>query len=72
MMSKEFIEFTSWYDGLRICLRASLVEGVAENGEERSVEGVKPPCCTVWYAGHACDVLESYEDIMDMIYKAEL
>ena len=72
MTLKEFIEVTSICDGKRACIRAALIESVEENAEEKRGDMRKYECRTIFYAGHAIDVIEEYDDILDMIYKAEM
>lgn len=69
---KEFIEVTSLYDGKKACIRASYIESVEQNAEERRGDMIKLACRTIYYAGHSLDVTEEYDEILDMIYKAEL
>lgn len=77
MNLKEFIEVTSVYDGKKAVIRAAIIDAVVDNTPESEhyADGrymVKPACRTIRYAGATFDCLESYEDICDMIYKAEL
>lgn len=77
MNLKEFIEVTSVYDGKKAVIRAAIIDAVVDNAPESEhyADGmymVKPACRTIRYAGATFDCLESYEDICDMIYKAEL
>lgn len=69
---KEFIEVTAQYDGKKACIRASLIEGVTDNAEQRNGECVNFACRTIYYAGRSINVIESYDEIVEMIYHAEL
>ena len=69
---KEFIEVTAQYDGRKACIRASLIEGVTDNAEQRNGENMSFECRTIYYAGHSINVIESYDGIVEMIYNAEL
>jgi hypothetical protein len=69
---KEFIEVTAQYDGREACIRASLIEGITDNAEQRDGEKVLLESRTIYYAGHSINVIESYDEIVEMIYHAEL
>lgn len=69
---KEFIEVTAQYDGRKACIRASLIEGVTDNAEQKNGENVSFECRTIYYAGHSINVIETYDEIVEMIYNAEL
>lgn len=69
---KEFIEVTAQYDGRKACIRAACIEGVTDNAEDRNGESVHLECRTIFYAGRSINVTESYDDIIDMIYRAEM
>ena len=69
---KEFIEVTAQYDGRKACIRASLIEGVTDNAEQRNGENISFECRTIYYAGHSINVIETYDEIVEMIYNAEL
>lgn len=68
---KDFIEVTAQYDGKRASIRSSCIEAVTENAEDRNGERVSFPCRTIWYAGKSINVLESYDEILQMMYEAE-
>lgn len=68
---KEFIEVTSLSDGRKASIRASSIDSVLDNAEEDMAFGKKPECRTICYAGHELDVIEGYDEICDMIYRAE-
>lgn len=77
MSLKEFIEVTSIYDGKKALIRAACIEAVIDNAAatENFACGrciVKPACRTIRYSGATLDVIESVEDISNMIYQAEL
>ena len=69
---KEFIEVTSIYDGKKAAIRAAWIDSVVDNAAEKQDFGVKPEHVRINFGGSYLDVSESYEDICDMIYKAEL
>ena len=69
---KEFIEVTAQYDGRKACIRAACIEGVTDNAEDRNGESVRLECRTILYSGRSINVTESYDDIIDMIYRAEM
>ena len=69
---KEFIEVTAQYDGRRALIRAACIEGVTDNAEQVNGEQCRYECRTINYAGRSIDVIESYDEIVDMIYQAEL
>lgn len=71
-MPKEFIEVTAIYDGRKAAIRAVLIEGVTDNAEQRDGERIIRACRTIYYAGRGLSVTESYDEIMEMIYNAEL
>lgn len=74
MIPSGFIEVTALVDGRKACIRAECIESVLDNAEERNEYGLvsKPECRTVNYSGHYIDVVESYDDILNMIWNAEL
>lgn len=69
---KEFIEVTALYDGKKACIRAACIEGVTDNAEVNSGETLSFACRTIYYSGHSINVTESYDEICDMIWSAEL
>lgn len=69
---REFIEVTAQYDGRKACIRAATIEGVTDNAEDVNGESVKFESRTIFYAGRSINVIESYDEILDMIYKAEM
>lgn len=76
MKLKEFIEVTSIYDGKKAIIRAACIDAVVDNAAETANFAghnvmVKPPCTTIKYSGTSIDVMESLEDISNMIYQAE-
>lgn len=77
MNLKEFIEVTSIYDGKKALIRAACIDAVVDNAAETEcfADGrrcVKPACRTIKYSGATLDVIESIEEIGNMIYQAEL
>ena len=73
-LSHEFIEVTALFDGRKASIRVESIESVLDNAKEVNEYGlvVKPECRTVNYSGHTLDVTESYDEIMHMIWNAEL
>ena len=69
---KEFIEVTAQYDGRKACIRAACIESVTDNAEQKDGESIRMECRTINYAGRSINVIESYEEIIDLIYKAEM
>lgn len=69
---KEFIEVTAQYDGCKALIRASLIESVTDNAEDRNGESVKFASRTIFYAGRSINVTESLDEVMDKIWEAEL
>mgnify|MGYP007115358433 CR=1 FL=1 len=69
---KEFIEVTAKYDGRKACIRAACIEGVTDNAEDRNGESVRLESRTIFYSGRSINVTESYDDIIAMIYRAEM
>lgn len=69
---KEFIEVTAQYDGRKACIRAACIEGVTDNAEDRNGENIKLESRTIFYSGHSINVTEGYEEILDMIWRAEM
>ena len=69
---KEFIEVTAQYDGRKACIRAACIESVMDNAEQKDGESIRLECRTINYSGRSINVIESYEEIIDMIYKAEM
>ena len=67
-----FIEVTSQYDGKKALIRAATIEAVTDNAEDKNGESIRLACRTIFYAGHTINVIESYDEIADMIYQAEL
>ncbi len=72
MILKEFIEVTAQYDGRKACIRAACIEGVTDNAEQRDGETIRLESRTIFYAGKSINVTESYEEILNMIWNAEL
>lgn len=69
---KEFIEVTAQYDGRKACIRAACIEGVTDNAEQKDGETMRFESRTIFYSGHRINVIESYDEIIDMIYQAEM
>ncbi len=69
---KEFIEVTALYDGKKAAIRVACIDSVIDNSEQKMEYGVKPACRTINYGGYSIDVIDSYDDICEKIYQAEL
>lgn len=67
-----FIEVTALIDGRKAIIRAESIMAVYDNGEERVDYGVKPSHRCIIHSGTSIDVVESLDEICDMIYSAEL
>lgn len=72
MISKEFIEVTAQYDGKKAIIRVSCIEGVTDNAEQKNGETISMASRTIYYAGRSINVIESYDELLDMIWNAEL
>lgn len=71
--SKDFIEVHALIDGCICAIRSECIESVASYNEEKGEYGaVKPAHTEINYSGHSIDVVESYEEVMNMIWNAEL
>lgn len=67
-----FIEVTSLYDGKKALIRVEEIIAVLDNAQRRVDYGVKPACRTIEYSGTSLDVVETFDEICEMIWKAEL
>lgn len=72
MKLKEFIEVTAQYDGKKACIRASCIEAVTDNAELKDGETIRLASRTIFYSGRSINVVESYDEIINMIWNAEL
>lgn len=72
MIPKEFIEVTAQYDGRKAIIRSACIEAVTDNAEQKDGETIRLESRTIYYSGHTINVLESYDDILNMIWNAEL
>lgn len=72
MIPKDFIEVTAQFDGKKAIIRAACIESVTDNAEQKDGETIRLASRTIHYGGRSINVLESYEDIVDMIWNAEL
>ena len=72
MILKEFIEVTAQYDGKKACIRASCIECVTDNAEQKDGETIRLASRTIFYSGRSINVVESYDEIINMIWNAEL
>lgn len=72
-LNKDFIEVHALVDGCVCAIRSDCIESVESYEEEKGEYGsVKPAHTEIYYSGHSLEVVESYEEIMKMIWKAEL
>ena len=69
---KDFVEVTALYDGKRSLIRSESIIAVHDNADQDVDYGVKPEHRTIEYTGGSIDVIETLDDIIDMIYNAEL
>ena len=69
---REFIEVHALYDGKPACIRAASIESVTDNAEVNTGEEIRLACRTVNYAGRSINVTESYDEIVEMIWRAEV
>ena len=72
MISKEFIEVTAQYDGKKAIIGVACIEGVTDNAEQKNGETISMASRTIYYAGRSINVIESYDELLDMIWNAEL
>lgn len=71
--SKDFIEVTTLCDGRKASIRAVCIDAVLDNVEHVDGKGRRIPACrTILFDGESLAVTESYDEIMDMIWKSEL
>jgi len=71
--SKDFIEVHALVDGCICAIRSDCITAVESYKEEKGVYGaVKPAHTEIYYSGHNLEVVESYEEVMNMIWSAEL
>ena len=71
--SKDFIEVHALVDGCICAIRSERIESVVSYKEEKGLYGaVKPAHTEIFYSGFSRDVVESYEEVMNMIWNAEL
>lgn len=68
---KDFIEVTSLYDGRKAVIRAESIEAVLDNSEERDGYGMKPAHRRIIFGVESLDVVESFDEILDMMWDAE-
>lgn len=68
-----FIEVHALCDGKAASIRADQIDAVFDN-DEADIDGAhKPACRTISFSGgRSLDVTEEYDDIMNMIWNAEL
>lgn len=59
-----------WLTAASVPFGPSAVE--AYNEEKGEYGAVKPAHTEIFYSGHSLEVVESYEEVMDMIWKSEL
>ena len=71
--SKDFIEVHALIDGCICAIRSECIESVESYNEEKGAYGaIKPAHTEIYYSGHSLEVVESYEEVMNMIWNAEL
>ena len=71
--SKDFIEVHALVDGCICAIRSECIESVEAYNEEKGEYGaVKPAHTDINYSGNCLSVVESYEEVMNMIWNAEL
>lgn len=72
-LNKDFIEVHALIDGCVCAIRSDCIESVEAYNEEKGEYGaVKPAHTDINYSGHCLSVVESYEEVMNMIWKSEL
>ena len=69
---RDFIVVTALSDGRRSIVRADSIVAVHDIGEEEYSYGVKPSYRTIDYSGGSIDVVETLDEISEMIYNALL
>ena len=69
---RDFIVVTALRDGRRSLIRADSIVAVHDNAEEELQYGVKPSYRTIDYSGDSIDVVETLDEISEMIYNALL
>lgn len=67
-----FIEVTCLLDGEKALIRTECIEAIYDNPETQLSWGVKPRFTTIEYGGHSIDVVESYEEVKNKMWRAEL
>ena len=67
-----FIEVTALADDRKALIRAESIMAVYDNGEEDVEYGTKPEHRVIVTTCMSLDVVETLEEISDMIYRAEL
>lgn len=72
MKINDFIEVTAQYDGKKALIRASSIESVSDNAEQKNGETISFACRTICYAGRSINVIDEYDDILNKIWNAEL
>lgn len=71
--SKDFIEVHALVDGCICAIRSDCIESVEAYNEAKVLYGaLKPAHTEIYYSGHSLEVVESYEEVMNMIWNAEL
>lgn len=69
---KDFIEVTTLIDNEKALIRAECITAVYDNPESEVDYGVKPSHRCIIHSGTSIDVVETMDEICDMIYAAEL
>ena len=73
MIPTGFIEVTSLIDGKRFLIRVDSIDAVYENDpKSEKYGGKKPACTTVVYGNCDVDIAESYDEVLQMMWKSDL
>jgi hypothetical protein len=73
-MNREFIEVHTLEDGKRLCVRSADVVAVYECDAERIMPHVIKPAHTLVEFAHGgnAEIVETYDEVCDMIFRAEM
>ena len=73
MIPNEFIEVTCLNDGKKALIRIDLIDAVYEYGATQKDYGIKPAHTEICYdSNKSCDCVETYEEVCNMMWRAEL
>ena len=67
-----FIEVTALVDGKKALIRTDSITAVTDNGREEIDYGVKPAHRCIIHSGMSLDVVETMDEIADMMWESEL